>query len=242
MGFALDDDEDDVYDMDIKAGGGAKYDTEIRGFGQEDEDDEDEGFGRGAKSHRKALDAWIGGAGEGGEGHQRGLSRCPSDSRPVPEGFMLGLEQAALKQVFWPPPTPPRNFVPFHRFDKDEADHGAAIANEKDANRGRLIASSRGTLLGECKPPPLEEGRKPVASVFDLMSEDDRKRVLGGAAAVKASSGMTPAADASSGATMVEAEKAVPLVRNAAVSQGMQGALSKRFSVVEVKRKSCQQR
>ena len=249
MGFALDDDEDDVYDMDIKAaagGAGEKYDTEIRGFGHEEEEDEDEGFGRSsAKSHRKALDAWIGGAGEGaGEAHQRGPTRCPSDSRPVPEGFMLGIEQAAFKQTFWPPPTPPRNFVPIHRFDKEEANHGAAVANEKDANRGRLVASSRGTLLGESKPAPLEAGGKPAASIFDLMSEEDRKRVLGGAAAIKASSSSAEggASVAATGAAVAqaqaaEAERGIPLVQNAAVSQGMQGALSKRFSVVEVKRK-----
>ena len=239
-GFALDDSEDDVYDADAplamvrKKEGGSRYDTELR---DEEVDEEEEGPGGARRgrdagaAHRMALEEWIGGAGDAGAGGsssssstiKRAPARCPTDSRPVPEGFVLGVAQWAFKQAFWPPPTPPRSFVPFHRFEDEgqHADHAAAVAGQRDANRGRLVASARGSLLGEVKPE-LPPGK---GSVFDLMSEADRGRLLGKAQAV------------AGGATAAEALPPPPPPMAQAggvpVFQGMQGALAKRFSVVE---------
>ena len=248
-GFALDDSEDDVYDADAPlamlrkdkgdgAGGGggslsSRYDTVLRGLDEDEEDEEEEARGRrGGKdagaAHRMALEEWIGGA--GASAAPAAPSRCPTDSRPVPEGFVLGVARWAFKQAFWAPPTPPRSFVPFHRFEEeDEGErrdaHAAAVAGQRDAHRGRLLASARGTLLGEAKPEPPREG----SSVFDLMSEADRGRLLGKAQAVSSAGdgGTAPGG-------VAPAPAAPPMgLAQGGVFQGMQGALAKRFSVVE---------
>lgn len=236
-GFALDDSEDDVYDADAPlavlrrekgeggGGGGLRYDTVLRGLEDDEEDEEAEGRRRGrdaGAAHRMALEEWIGGAGDMSDVTRKGPSRCPTDSRPVPDGFILGVAQWAFKQAFWAPPTPPRSFLPFHRFE-DEEDHAAAVAGQRDANRGRLVASARGSLLGEAKPESPRGEAGIAASVFDLMSEADRGRLLGKAQAV---SGGGPAAGGEAAAA------AAPLAQPG-VFQGMQGALAKRFSVVE---------
>lgn len=252
-GFALDDSEDDVYDADAPlalmrkerggGGGGAglsssRYDTVLRGLDEEEEEEEEARGGRGGKdagaAHRMALEEWIGGAGTSAP--PAAPSRCPTDSRPVPEGFVLGVARWAFKQAFWAPPTPPRGFVPFHRFEEEEDEaerrwaHAAAVAGQRDAHRGRLVASARGTLLGEAKPEPPREG----SSVFDLMSEADRGRLLGKAQALSSSSagggGGGAGASAGEGAAMAAAPMALA---QGGVFQGMQGALAKRFSVVE---------
>jgi hypothetical protein len=243
-GFALDDSEDDVYDADaplalLRKEGGSRYDTVLLEAEEEGEDEGAGGRGRGrdaGAAHRMALEEWIGGAGDASKSKSTGKkppARCPTDSRPVPEGFVLGVAQWAFKPAFWAPPTPPRSFVPFHRFEEDEGprvDHAAAVAGQREANRGRLVASARGTLLGETKPEPPPGGK---ASVFDLMSEADRGRLLGKAHAVAGGGG-----GGGEGAFPPPPPPPPPPLAaqgggGVGVFQGMQGALAKRFSVVE---------
>lgn len=106
------------------------------------------------------------------------------------------------------------------RFEADDAEHKAALAKQKD-QRGQLSASSRGQLLGESKPPAMEVGGKTVSSVFDLMSEEDRQRILGGGGAAPPTT-----------AAQQQQPPAAPLAQGQ-VFVGMQSALAKRFSVVE---------
>jgi hypothetical protein len=113
-------------------------------------------------------------------------------------------------------------FVLHNSFAEEEAEaqHKAAMAQEKD-KRGQLSASSRGLLLGEKQPAPLEAHGKPVASVFDLMSQEDRARILGGAALAQ----QQP--------PMQQQQAQQPLAQQPHVYQGMQTALAKRFTVTE---------
>lgn len=114
-------------------------------------------------------------------------------------------------------------FVLHNSFAEEEAEaqHKAAMAQEKD-KRGQLSASSRGLLLGEKQPAPLEAHGKPVASVFDLMSQEDRARILGGAALAQ----QQPP-------PMQQQQAQQPLAQQPHVYQGMQTALAKRFTVTE---------
>ena len=87
----------------------------------------------------------------------------------------------------FPPPVVPRSFDCTHKFSDDSKTEPKS-SKEATPKRKILTASDRGEMLGE-EPLPA-----PPKSVFEYLSEDDKKRVLSASkdktAAVKNSSTM----------------------------------------------------
>ncbi|EWM26205.1 g patch domain-containing protein 1 [Nannochloropsis gaditana] len=251
-GFALDEDEDDVYDQVTERAGqgerggreggatgkeGGRESMYLSTLGEPDDEEEESRSGQASTlmagaAKRVALEAWISGGGGGGRGAEIpgavGL-RCPTDSRPVLEGFVLGVKDLGYQPPAWPLPTPPRGFVPYHSFETEQGgvegrgeDHAGTVRRHRDANQGRLRAETRGGLLGEA-PVQAAAG---TSSIFDLMSEADRARIE-----TFKTQGAPALAHAAASEAAESPSASFPPVPSA--FQGMQGALAKRFSVAE---------
>lgn len=87
---------------------------------------------------------------------QRRTVRCPSDNRLPPAGFLVAVKTDTL-QKHWTVDSPPDALAVRHVFSAAEDAQLAALRQQvwgaAAVTRGRVTSGVRGALLGEVKPP-----------------------------------------------------------------------------------------
>lgn len=130
-GFALDDEEDDVYDL---GGKDVFYQSPIEEIARP-------GIDSGlVRSAREWASNTVDGEGEPPSSHRS--ARCPSDGRLPPAGFFVAQLEEGRYQ-FWAPPKPPEDFHPVHKFEDLESPESIK------GKRFDMDSSRRSELLGE---------------------------------------------------------------------------------------------
>jgi hypothetical protein len=155
-GFALDEDEDDVYGDAV-----VEYDTAVDSSTATAAITLLNSNSNTASSLSAAAAAYTAAATAELQAHsttvaQRRTVRCPSDNRLPPAGFLVAVKPDVL-QKHWTVDSPPDAFIPRHVFSAAEDTQLAAMRQQvwgaAAVNRGRVTTGVRGALLGEAKPP-----------------------------------------------------------------------------------------
>jgi hypothetical protein len=160
-GFALDEDEDDVYGDAV-----VEYDTAVDSStttttaaitllnSSSSSSNTASSLSAAAAAYTAAATAEL--QAQATTVAQRRTVRCPSDNRLPPAGFLVAVKPDVL-QKHWAVDSPPDAFTPRHVFSAAEDTQLAAMRQQvwgaAAVNRGRVTTGVRGALLGEAKPP-----------------------------------------------------------------------------------------
>lgn len=201
-GFALYDDDDDVYDVaegsgDNPLGGnqtmlllGSGEDKEVgsgRGRGnskvnerlvlkdraeRDDDDDNGGGGGGGDGSAHSRVDRWLNGDRVPGVS----ATKCPSDGRLVLIGFVLS-SKPSERPKYLPPPAPPPDFEPFHKFEESLTD---GAGDRRVGNKGKKVLGEAPILVAQAREGGEGMGEKDdegKGSVFSMLGAAARAQI-----------------------------------------------------------------
>ena len=183
-GFSMNDDEDDVYDSSVL--GIANKSSAVEQFDSDGDDNYETATGSvRTKNTRKSskqtinasVDSWL----ESTVGRGKVQQRCPTDRRMVLDGFSLAALEREIVSIPFPTPQAPKGFRPGHVFPEDLRTSNSSSGSSSGSS-GRLVANRRmgeggaatsAMLLGETEHNPTQS-----TSVFDLIGEESRKKIL----------------------------------------------------------------
>jgi hypothetical protein len=201
-GFSMNDEEDDVYDN--KPGGKSMSSSSVTYLEEVVSDEDDERVGdvtsggyntKKANSMKKDLDdsvnKWLGSK----AGESRVLERCPTDGKVVLDGFTLATLTQKMQQVSFATPQAPRDFIPGHVFPEDI--EKTVTSSSSSDRQGRGQDGGAANVNASILPP--KQPQIAHVSVFDIISEDSKRKIQSAIDGKKAVAPIEVSADPSGG-------------------------------------------